>query len=66
MYCSNCSKLSILYAKKKCFKCQGDVFINISILCEPCSLREKICAACLKKNNVSNKVRNRGCKSCGK
>lgn len=66
MYCSNCSKLSILHTHKKCSRCHGTVTNSISILCEFCSLTEKICAACLKKVNNPDTVRKRGCASCGK
>lgn len=65
MFCANCSKLSILYTNKKCSRCQSDVFNNISILCEPCSLRERVCSACLKKVNISTGTKKRGC-GCGK
>ena len=34
---------------KICIKCHGEVFNNLSVLCEACSNSEKICAICLKK-----------------
>lgn len=64
MLCSNCSKLMILYTKKKCVRCQSDVIQNISVICEYCSLRENICAACLKKINNPSLARKKGC-NCG-
>lgn len=65
MLCTNCSKLSSLYTNKRCMKCQGDVIINISVLCEFCSLRDSLCSACLKKINRNQNSGNRGC-NCGK
>lgn len=71
MFCSNCIKLVFLPIKKKCIKCQGAVDKNISVLCETCSGREKICASCLKKfytglDSPHNKHMLSGCKACGR
>ncbi len=65
MFCANCSKLSIIYLKKVCMRCQSEVLNNISVLCETCSLRDKICSACLKIVGASPVSRKRGC-GCGK
>lgn len=66
MLCSNCSKLSILHTKRTCIKCQGEVFNNISVLCDFCSLTDKMCAICLKKmqNSLADKLKNAGCGPC--
>jgi len=66
MFCTNCLKLSILHTLKKCSRCQNDVFNNISILCEPCSLRDNLCGACLKKLVNPATSTKRGCNGCGK
>lgn len=71
MLCSNCIKLTYLPLDKKCIKCQGAIAKNISVLCEACSAREKICEVCLKKffgigDNPNNKHLLSGCHSCGK
>lgn len=69
MLCITCSKLSIMYANKNCMKCQSLVNQSISILCENCSLREKVCSACLKKiyttTTTIGRRNNSGC-GCGK
>lgn len=66
MLCTNCSKLALLYTKKSCIKCQGDVLNNISVLCETCSNVDKVCAVCLKKvqTYLVNKLKNGGCSAC--
>lgn len=66
MFCANCSKLSVLHTMKKCSRCQSDVFNNISILCEFCSLTEKVCAACLKKVVAPSAAAKKRGKCCGK
>jgi len=69
MFCNNCIRLTYLNTKKKCMKCQSDVYINIAVLCDNCSASEGTCGICLKKNNMHsiNKSRYTGgkCKSCG-
>ena len=64
MLCVNCAKLVLLNLNKKCIKCQGSVFNNLSILCESCSAKEKQCSVCLKKIQLVSE-RYRGC-NCGK
>ena len=69
MFCSNCAKLAYLHTKKKCVRCQGDVFTNISVLCTRCATAEGVCAVCLKKkplatSNPANYGK-KGCRSCG-
>lgn len=71
MFCDTCNKLAILNVKKTCMSCKGDVYKNISVLCETCSSRNNCCAACLKKTfkgleNPIYKNSAGGCKSCGK
>jgi hypothetical protein len=72
MLCDTCSKLLILNTARTCIKCQGIVIQNIAVLCEACSIREKLCAACLKKvyqNKFDNPIYKNltsGCKACGK
>lgn len=71
MLCSICSKLLRLATNKKCVKCQGSVYNNISIICDICSQNEKACSACLKKvynnpiENPNYHSKTTGCKSCG-
>lgn len=66
MFCPNCSKLAILHTKKTCIRCQGEVFNNLSVLCETCSGTEKICSICLKKtqNSLAAKLATAGCGPC--
>jgi len=63
MLCPNCTKLAFLQTNKKCMRCQGAVFNNLSVLCEFCSNTEKLCAVCLKKV-ISQVERNKG-RGCG-
>jgi hypothetical protein len=49
MLCPNCTKLATIYTNKKCIRCQGAVFVNISAICDFCSSTESQCSACLKK-----------------
>jgi hypothetical protein len=67
MLCSGCSKLSQLHTNKKCLRCQGDVYLNISRLCETCSATDHQCSACLKKivDPDSRRVKLTGCGHCG-
>jgi hypothetical protein len=67
MLCVNCSKLSFLNTKKHCIRCDGDVYNNISVLCEICSNTEKVCSVCIKKTQNISKIKsfNVGCHSCG-
>ena len=66
MFCPNCAKLALLHTKKNCIQCQGGVFNNLSVLCETCSVTEKVCAICLKKtqNSLADKLKNAGCGPC--
>lgn len=68
MFCSNCAKLAILHTKKICIKCQGEIFNNLSVLCETCSARDKVCAICVKKtqNLLAAKLATSGCVPCGR
>ena len=66
MLCDNCNKLAIVYTTKKCMKCQGAIFINISIICESCSAQNKSCSACFKKIQPLSNNRAKPCGSCGK
>lgn len=63
MLCPNCTKLAFLQTNKKCMRCQGGVFTNLSVLCEFCSNTEKLCSVCLKKV-ISQAERNKG-RGCG-
>lgn len=65
MICHNCSSLSFMYTKKKCVRCTGETITNLSILCEACSLKDKICAVCLKKIVPQNKRVVTGKCNCG-
>lgn len=67
MFCSNCSRLAILFVHRICIRCGLEVLNNLSVLCERCSSSEKVCSICLKKiNNSVNHQRNRGCSGCGR
>ena len=61
MLCANCSRLSFQYTKKKCLRCQADVIISLAVICEACSLNNKICAICSKKLQNANTSRGCGC-----
>lgn len=65
MICSSCSKLSFVYTTKKCVKCSGEAITTLSILCDTCAKKDKVCAVCLKKVD-STPIRNKlgGCR-CG-
>lgn len=66
MMCFNCSKLSFLNTKKTCIRCQGEVFNNLSVLCEHCSSSERQCSICLKKIiSQTDRNKQRGC-NCGR
>lgn len=62
MLCPQCSKLSFVYTKKSCRKCQSPVSINIASICDGCSAKDKICSACLKRLPGSQPPRGCGCK----
>ncbi len=64
MMCIVCSKLAFLYTKKPCIRCKGDVIASISVICEMCSFKEKVCTVCLKK--VQNPASQTGGCGCGK
>jgi hypothetical protein len=49
MFCPGCSKLAHLFTKKNCLRCSGAVVVNIAVICEVCSIKDKICAVCLRK-----------------
>lgn len=49
---------------KKCLKCQGDVIISISVICDFCSMTSKKCSACLKQMSNNQSARKKGC-NCG-
>jgi|WetSurMetagenome_2_1015567.scaffolds.fasta_scaffold292045_3 hypothetical protein len=66
MFCPNCSKLALLYTKKPCIRCQGDVMNNLSVICNFCANTEKVCSVCLKKtqNSQADKLKTAGCGPC--
>lgn len=65
MICTNCLKLAYLKSNKACIRCQGNVLINIGILCEFCSNSEKKCAVCAKSIILnSERQLKKGC-NCG-
>ena len=64
MICSNCSKLAYLYTNKNCLRCQGNVTVNIAVICEVCSANSNNCTICLK-NIPKNPPQSGGC-NCGK
>ena len=51
MLCSTCSTLSYTSNAKPCAKCKESTSINIAILCDKCSIRDLLCAICLKRTN---------------
>ncbi len=64
MFCTACNKLSHLNTIKKCPRCKSEILINISVICDFCSLNTKSCSCCLKK--IINKIdRKPICKACG-
>jgi len=63
MLCASCSRLAIMTANRKCMRCQGDIFNNISVICDSCSDKSKQCSICMK--NIAPKNRARSC-NCGK
>lgn len=63
MMCINCSKLAFLFTNKQCLSCQGEVIVTIAVICEFCSLTNKICSVCLKKTQSTVPIRG-GC-NCG-
>lgn len=67
MLCQSCSNLLFTYTNRKCLRCQGNALTSISVLCETCSNKDKICAVCLKKteNSTAKKISSGGCR-CGK
>ena len=66
MLCPNCAKLAALKTSKTCLRCQGPVFVNISVLCDNCSSGAKQCSVCLKTIvSEAERAANRGC-NCGK
>jgi len=65
MLCTNCIKLAFTNVNKNCVRCQGQVIINISVLCEFCSTTNKQCSVCLKKIiSVEQRNSKKGC-GCG-
>lgn len=64
MMCSSCSRLAFLYTKKICIRCQGEVAVNIAVICEICSIKNKICSVCSKK--IQNQPPRTGGCGCGK
>lgn len=65
MLCSSCQKLAINIANKKCVRCKGLIQINIAVICDGCSSKEKLCSICLKKIMPVIKTKTNGC-GCGK
>jgi len=67
MLCSNCLKLAFMSTNKKCVRCQGALFNNISVLCDNCSETHKQCSVCLKKIvSQEERNKNRGCGCSGR
>lgn len=66
MLCTTCSQLIIKNTNKKCGKCNGPVYQNISVLCDNCSISNKTCASCLKKMYTYINKNVPACPSCGK
>ena len=72
MICSNCSKLAIKTANKKCKNCKLDVYDNLSLICNRCSSKDLVCSICLKKVYLNNENKAKrsstggGCGSCGR
>jgi len=64
MMCPNCAKLAYLQTKKACVRCQGEIVVSKSVLCELCSNTDWVCSVCLKKI-VNPAARPGGC-GCGK
>lgn len=66
MLCGHCNKLNFLNTEKICFRCKGEVYTNIAVICDNCSINSNICAVCLKKMNNSNveKYKYSGCGAC--
>lgn len=65
MLCVNCLKLgSVPSTVRKCCKCNEQIHNNISVICDGCSSKEKICSVCLKKTQRSLPITNK-CKACG-
>lgn len=61
MLCANCSKLATMGMNKNCIRCQGAVYINLHVLCEGCSGKEKQCAICVKRIAPAGTSRGCGC-----
>jgi len=66
MLCFNCNSLSFTYTKKKCARCQAETTTNLSVLCENCSNKDKVCAFCLKKVEPIRKRASGRCNCGGK
>jgi peptide deformylase len=64
MHCNICSRLAQCTINKNCIKCKLPVTININNVCENCSVKNNICACCLKK--IIDHTKTRGCTSCRK
>jgi hypothetical protein len=65
MICPNCLRLALLTANRKCMRCQGDVFNNLSVICDGCSDKDRQCSVCLKKIvPPANRNKSQGC-GCG-
>jgi len=64
MFCASCMKLNRMTAERICLRCRSRVFYNISVICQNCATKERICSACLKKVNPVNPNPSRGC-GCG-
>lgn len=66
MLCPNCSRLATQQTNKKCNRCQGAVYTNISVLCDQCSNSSQQCAVCLKKIIPLGSMAKKGCNCGGK
>lgn len=67
MLCNSCSKLLALPSQKMCLRCRGTILLNLSVICDGCSMAEKMCSICLKKLvEAVGRIKPRGnCGSCG-
>ena len=63
MICQSCSKLNIKNVIKNCIKCTGEIYNNLSVLCDSCSKTSKQCSICLKQIGIRGESRNCKCGS---
>ena len=70
MLCAACARLAQSHGQKTCLRCQATIYSTLTVLCEPCSSTNRMCAVCLKKmpdlKTVAIGNRKIGCNSCGR